>query len=143
MPNPTSHVGQVKSFYNILHTQHGNVLLVCQHEQNSLFEFFLCEHSVELVFGNLESVLILGVHDEDNRVAVAVVVSPHWSKIVLTAHVPHVKLDVLKLDRLNVESNGGLVVLRLSQFELVKYRALPGGVESEQQNLGLFASIET
>ena len=66
--------------------------------------------------------------------------SPQWSDLVLSTHVPHVELDILICDGLDVESNGWDGRYILAKFQLVKNRGLSCGVKSEHEQSHLFRS---
>jgi hypothetical protein len=59
------------------------------------------------------------------------------SNLVLSADVPHGEADVLVLDGLDVETNGGDGGDDLTELELVKNGSLTGGIESDHQNTHL------
>ena len=68
----------------------------------------------------------------------AVVMPPERSDLVLSANVPDVELDVLEVDRLDVESDGGDGCDLLLDLEAVEDRGLSGGVESQHQDAHFF-----
>ena len=85
----------------------GQVLLVGEHQQHGVAELVLVQHPVQLVAGGVDAVRVVRVDDEDEALRVLVVVAPERADLVLTADVPDCERDVLVLDRLNVETNGG------------------------------------
>lgn len=48
--------------------------------------------------------------------------SPKWSNLVLSTHIPDIELDILICDRFDVESNGRNRGDILIEFQLVKNR---------------------
>lgn len=80
------------------------ILLVREDEQKGVPELILIEHTLQLLAGLDDTVTVIGVDDEDDTLRVLEVVSPERADLVLPADVPHGELDVLVLDRLDVES---------------------------------------
>jgi hypothetical protein len=62
---------------------------------------------------------------------VLVVVAPERADLVLAADVPHRERDVLVLDGLDVEADGGDGRDNLAELELVEDRGLAGGVQAD------------
>lgn len=60
---------------------------------------------MELLLRLVNSFPILAVDDEDETLSAGVVMSPQGPNFVLTAHVPHVELDILVCYCLDVESD--------------------------------------
>lgn len=80
------------------------ILLVGEDQEKSVAKFIFVQHSLQL-FSCLDyTVSVVGVHHEDNALSVLEVVSPEWSDLVLTTHIPHGKLNVLVLNCLHVET---------------------------------------
>ena len=113
------------------------ILLVGKDEKDSILKLFLGEHLVELFTVLLNSVSIVGVDDVDETLSVGVVVSPEKSDLVLTTDIPHVEGDVLVLDGLDVEADGGDGVDDLTELELVEDSGLSGGIETDHENAHL------
>lgn len=65
---------------------------------------------------------------------------PERSNLVLAAYVPHVELDILVRDRLDVEAHGWDGGDVLAELELVEDGSLAGGVESEHEETHLLGS---
>ncbi len=82
----------------------GQILLVGKHKEHSVSELVLIEHSVELVSRLSNTIPIVRVDHKDESLCVLEVVAPEGSDLVLTADIPHRKVDVLVLDSLDVES---------------------------------------
>jgi len=119
------------------------VLLVGEHEQYSVLEFFLSEHLVELLAVLFNSVSVVGVDDVDETLSVGVVMSPQKSDLVLTADVPHIEGDVLVLDSLDVEADGWNGVDNLTELELVEDCCLASCVEADHENTHLAGADHT
>ena len=60
--------------------------------------------------------------------------SPQRSDLVLAAHVPDGEVDVLVLDALHVEANGGDGGDHLAQLELVQHGGLAGIVQAKHND---------
>ena len=72
---------------------------------------------------------------------VLVVVAPERANLVLAADVPHRERDVLVLDGLDVEADGGDGRDDLAELELVENRGLAGGVQADLDEGGRGAVI--
>ncbi len=83
---------------------YGKILLVSEDEEDSVPQLVLVEHALELLPGLDNTIAIVAIDDEDDTLGVLEVVSPERTDLVLTADVPHGELDVLVLDRLDVEA---------------------------------------
>ena len=116
------------------------VLLVGEDEKDGVAELFLGEHLMELLAVLFDSLSIVGVNDEDEALRVGVVVSPEKSNLVLTTDIPHIERDVLVLDGLDVEADGGDGVDDLTELKLVKDGGLAGGIEANHENTHLTCS---
>merc|ERR1719453_817858 len=120
----------------------GQVLLVGEDEQHRLAELVLVEHAVQLVAGLSDTVAIVGIDDEDDTLRVLVVVAPERADLVLAAHVPHRERDVLVLDGLDVEADGGDGGHDLTELELVEDGGLTGGVEANHEDAYILLAEE-
>jgi len=110
------------------------ILLVGENQQNGIPQLVLVQHALELLSGLDDTVAIIAVDDEDNSLGVLEIMSPQRSDFVLSTDVPHGKLDVLVLDRLDVEADSGDGGDDFTELELVQNRGLSGSVESDHQN---------
>jgi hypothetical protein len=90
----------------VLWLAYGQILLVGEHQEKSVPQLVLVEHSLELLTGLNNTVAIVAVNDEDDTLGVLEVMPPQRTNLVLTADIPHGELNVLVLDGLNVESCG-------------------------------------
>ena len=84
-----------------------HVLLVGKDKQDGVLELVLGQHLLELLSGNLDSFLVRGVDNVDEGLRVLVVVLPELPDFVLSSDVPHGELDLLELNSLNIEPDGG------------------------------------
>lgn len=82
----------------------GQILLVGEDQQQRIPELVLVQHPLQLLTGLDDTVTIVAVDDEDDTLGVLEVMPPQRSDLVLSTHVPHGELDVLVLDRLDVEA---------------------------------------
>ena len=113
------------------------VLLVGEDEEHGVAKLFLSKHLVEFLAVLLNSLSIIGVNDIDEALGVGVVMSPEKSDLVLTTDIPHVERDVLVLDRLDVEADGGDGVDDLTELELVEDGRLACSIEANHENTHL------
>jgi len=65
------------------------ILLVGEHEQHRVAELVLVQHSVQFVSGGIDTVSIIGIHDEDQTLRVLVVVTPQRTDLILTTDIPN------------------------------------------------------
>lgn len=64
------------------------------------------QHSKELLLGDLQAIVVGGVHHENQSIRVGVVAPPVGANARLPAEVPHLEFDVLVLQGLYVEPDG-------------------------------------
>merc|ERR1712078_600286 len=83
------------------------VLLVGEHEEYGVAQLVLPQHAHELLLGLPYAVAVVAVDDKNEPLRVLEVVPPQGADLVLAPHVPHREADVLVLDRLHVEAEGG------------------------------------
>jgi hypothetical protein len=83
---------------------YGQILLVREHEEHGIPELVLVQHALQLLAGLDNTVAIVGVDDEDDTLGVLEVMPPQRTDLVLAADIPHGELDVLVLNRLDVET---------------------------------------
>lgn len=65
---------------------------------------------------------------------------PQRPNLVLTSHIPHIKLDILIRHALHVEADGRDGRHVLAQLELVQDGGLAGGVKAEHEEAHFFGS---
>jgi hypothetical protein len=105
----------------------GEILLVGEHEKNSIAKLILCKHAAKLIFGTVlvallvvDTVAIVTINHEDGTLGVLVVVAPERANLVLPSNVPHSERDVLVFYCLDVETDGGDGGDNLAQLQLVQ-----------------------
>ena len=130
---------------------YGKILLVGKDQENGLSEFILVQHALQLLAGLDDTVAIVAVNDENDALCVLKVMPPQRTDLVLATHVPHGELDILVLDRLDIESWVGLAMTRqdttrrgrtdggdggddFTKLELVENRRLSCGVKTHHQD---------
>eukprot|EP00438_Fugacium_kawagutii_P017659 Skav201276 [mRNA] locus=scaffold2058:154559:155204:- [translate_table: standard] len=118
----------------------GQILLVGQNQQHSILHLLLLQHLVQLFIGILDSVTVRTVHHVDQTICALKVVAPKSADLVLASHIPHVELDVLVLNSLNIESNCRNGGDYFSQLQSVEDGGLAGRIETKHQNPHLFGS---
>jgi hypothetical protein len=83
---------------------YGKILLVGEDQENSVSELVLIQHALQLLPGLDDTVSVIAVNDEDDTLGVLEVMTPQRTDLVLSTNIPHGELDVLVLDRLDVET---------------------------------------
>ena len=92
-------VGDLSSVHGV-----GQILLVGEDQEESVSEFVLIEHALELLASLNNTVTIVAVDDEDDTLGVLEVMSPQRADLVLSTDIPYGEGDVLVLDGLDVET---------------------------------------
>jgi len=113
------------------------ILLVGEDEEESIAELVLIQHTLQLLPRLNNTIAIVAVDDEDDALRVLEVMPPERADLVLSSDIPHGELDVLVLDRLDVEAdrrNGGDDFTKL---ELVEDSCLSGSVQANHQDAHL------
>jgi len=118
----------------------GQILLIGENQKESVPEFVLVQHALELLTCLYNTIAIVAVNDEDDTLGVLEVMPPQRSDLVLTADIPHGELDVLVLNRLNVESDGRDSGDNFTKLELVQNGGLSGSVKTDHENAHLLLS---
>lgn len=80
------------------------ILLVGKDQQNGVPQLVLIQHALEFFTGLNNTIAIVAVDDEDDALGVLEIMPPQRTDLVLATDVPDSKLDVLVLDRLDVEA---------------------------------------
>jgi hypothetical protein len=83
---------------------YGQILLVGEHQKESITELVLVQHALQLLTGLDDTIPIIAVNHEDDTLGVLEVVAPQRTNLILTTDIPHGELNVLVFDRLDVES---------------------------------------
>ncbi len=109
------------------------VLLVGEDQDDCVAHLAVVNNAMQLLSSLVDPVAIRTVHYEDQALGAGVIVPPKRTDLILTAHVPDVKLDVLVRNGLYVESHRRDGGDRLSQFEFVKDCRLSRRVKSKHQ----------
>jgi len=105
---------------------YGQILLVGEHQEESIPKLVLVQHSLELLTGLNNTVAIVAVDDEDDTLGVLEVMPPERADLVLTADIPHGELNVLVLDGLDVETCGSTCqrAASVTRVQMVAYQWL-------------------
>jgi hypothetical protein len=82
-------------------------LLVGKDQEESISEFILVQHSLQLLSGFNNTISVIAVNHKDDTLSVLEVMPPQRSDFVLSTHIPNSELDVLVLYSLNIEADGG------------------------------------
>ena len=80
------------------------ILLVGKNQEQGITEFIFVQHALQLFPGLDNTVTVIAVNHENDTLRVLEVMSPERTDLVLTTDIPHGKLNVLVLDRLDVET---------------------------------------
>lgn len=119
----------------------GMVLLVRVHKQLGVSQLLVLEKSREL-FGSFRDAESIGrIDDKDDGVRVLQVEFPKRSQLALSADIPCRELDVLVLERLDVEADGRDRRHGFSEFEFVKERGFPRCVQANDEDSAGFDPI--
>ncbi len=134
VPVPISDPGQTQLLLDLVRL-HGirQVLLVGEDQDDCVAHLAVVNNAMQLLSSLVDPVAIRTVHYEDQALGAGVIVPPKWTYLILPAHVPDVKLDVLVRNGLYVESHCRDGGDRLSQFEFVKDCRLSRRVKSKHQ----------
>lgn len=96
------------------------ILLVGEDKNDDVLELLLPKHLVEFLSGLANSLTIVRVDHKDETLGVLEVVAPERANLVLTADIPNSERDLLVLDSLDVEADGGNSSNNLTKLELVE-----------------------
>lgn len=80
------------------------ILLVGKNQENGIPQLILVQHALQLLSGLNNTIAIIAVDNEDDALGVLEVMPPQRPDLVLSTNIPHGELDILILDRLNVEA---------------------------------------
>jgi len=80
------------------------ILLVGKHQQKSVPQFILIQHTLQLLTCLHNSVAIVAVYNEDDTLGVLEVMPPQRTDLVLSTNIPYGKLNILVLNSLDVEA---------------------------------------
>jgi hypothetical protein len=81
---------------------------------------------------------ILTINDEYQALGAGVVVSPEGTNLVLTPNIPHVKLDVLVCDSLNIETNCRIMKSKKGENDVILQSGPVGIVVTDWLSLSLY-----
>ncbi|KDO26724.1 hypothetical protein SPRG_20521 [Saprolegnia parasitica CBS 223.65] len=113
-----------------------------QSKGDRVAELVLGKHAMELVAGLVDAVAVVRVDDEDEAARVVVVVAPQRADLVLATDVPNRKVDVLVLERLDVEADGRDRRHDFAELELVEDCGFAGGVEADHEDADVLLAEE-
>jgi len=136
-PMQSKLIGNLCSVHGI-----GKILLVGEDKEQSIPELILVQHPLQLLTSLRNTFPIVGVDDEDNTLGILEIVSPEWADLVLSSDIPHGEGDVLVLDRLDIEADGGDGGDDFTKLELVQDGGLTSSVETDHQNAHLLLAKE-
>jgi hypothetical protein len=109
----------------------GQILLVGEHEQESITKFVLVQHPLQFLTCLGDTFSVIGVDDKDDALSVLEIVPPEWTDLVLTTDIPYSEGDVFVLDSLHIEPDSWDGGNDLAKLQLVKDGSFPSSVESD------------
>lgn len=80
------------------------ILLVGEDQKQSIPQLVLVQHTLQLLAGFHDTIAIVAINDEDDTLSILEVMPPQRSNLVLSSHIPYGELNVLVLDRFNIEA---------------------------------------
>ena len=92
---------------NFWNTHNTHILFVSKNEKGSILKFVFWKHLLEFFSGNIHSFFVRWVNNIDESLGVLIVVLPQLSDLILSSDIPDCEFDLLELDGLDVESDGG------------------------------------
>jgi len=108
------------------------ILLIGKHQQQSVTQLILIQHTLQLIACVINTVAIVRIHDIDDPLGILKVVTPQRPNLVLTTYIPYSKANVFVLDSFDIKSNGRNSGNDFTQLELVKNGGFTGGIEANQ-----------
>mmetsp|Transcript_36565 Transcript_36565/g.63091 ORF Transcript_36565/g.63091 Transcript_36565/m.63091 type:complete len:231 (+) Transcript_36565:297-989(+) len=147
-PAPIVWEGTEPEFVGHLGRGHGvrQVLLVGEDEKWHTLELLFPIHFIKLLLGFSDAVAVVAVHDEDQGVALLVVVAPERPKLVTAADVPNRKADerlhAFVLDSLEVETDGRYGCNDLPHPQFVEHGRLTCSIQANHQRFGFLATAQ-
>ena len=142
VPFSSSQLVKSQLFSDFWNAHHAHILFVGQDQENGVLEFVFWKHLLKFLSGYLNSFLIWGVDDVNEGLSVLVVVLPELSDFILSSNVPDCELDLLKLNCLDVKSDGWNWWNDLTQLKFVEDGSLTGGIQTEHQGSEFLLSEE-
>jgi len=121
----------------------GEILLVGKDEEDSVAELVLSEHLVELVVCFSDTLTVIAIDDKDKALSVLEVVAPEGTDLILATNIPHSEVDVLVLNSLDVETDGGNGCNNLTELELVKDGGLTSSIKTDHKDTHILLAKET
>eukprot|EP00740_Mantoniella_antarctica_P002650 CAMPEP_0181360730 /NCGR_PEP_ID=MMETSP1106-20121128/6835_1 /TAXON_ID=81844 /ORGANISM="Mantoniella antarctica, Strain SL-175" /LENGTH=181 /DNA_ID=CAMNT_0023474049 /DNA_START=296 /DNA_END=842 /DNA_ORIENTATION=- len=113
------------------------VALVGKHQQRHRRELILPQDLVQLEACLVHAFAVRGVHNVDERLGVLVIVAPVWANRLLPTNVPHIELEAVVHDGLDVEAlrgGGGGDVLFAKPAENCRLTSI---IQAEDQDTSL------
>lgn len=68
---------------------HRQILLVSKDQEQSIPEFVLVQHPLELLTGLADTLSIIGVDNKDDSLGILEVMAPEGTDLILTTDIPH------------------------------------------------------
>lgn len=83
------------------------ILLVGENQKNGIPQLILVQHALQFLSGLDNTITIVAIDNKDDALSVLEVMPPQRPNFVLSSNIPDSELDILILDRLDVEAWGG------------------------------------
>ena len=103
-------VGKLLFSYCASKRTYRKILFVGENQEQSIPQFIFIQHTLQFLTSLDDTVTIIAVNDEDDTLSVLEVMPPQRSDLILSTDIPDSKLNVLVLDRFNVEACANLHV---------------------------------
>ena len=75
---------------------------------------------MQFVSGGVNTISIVGVHNEDETMCILIVMSPKRANLVLSPYVPDGEANILVFDSFDVESDSGNGCYNFSQLKFIE-----------------------
>jgi len=118
------------------------ILLVGEDQKDGISQLILVQHALQLLSGFNNTITIVAIDNEDDTLGVLEVMSPKRTDLVLSTNIPHCELNVLVLDRLDVETDSGDSGNNLSELELVENGGFTSSIQSDHEDSHLLLAEE-
>ena len=85
---------------------HGKILLVSKDKNRSVGEFIVGQQTKQFILGQLQTWMVVGIHDKDQSIRSLIIVSPQRSNLVLATYIPNRETNVFVIDSFDIETYG-------------------------------------
>lgn len=123
------------------------ILLIGKDQEQSIPQLIFVQHTLQLLTSLYHTVTIVAVNNKDDTLGILEVVPPKRPDLVLSTDIPYGKLDVLVLDRLNIEAFGDFGCVSLDTIwnsrssDMGLYEPMVGIVVTISPSLSLYRIV--